>query len=408
MTPVTLLLVGAVLLAMGLCERPVQRLPLSPSLVYLCVGWAAASLGAPLGDFDLRAEAHWLLPASETAVLLSLFAIGLRLGAPAPAGAWRLAALLASVGLLLTIVLVASAAWALLALPWAAALLLAAMLAPTDPVLASDVQVRSEQDRDAVRLTLTIEGALNDGTAFPAVMLALAALGLHELGTWGSRWALRDLLWPVAGGLALGWLAARVFRSALLALLQRRHPLARDELFYLGAVTLVYGLAALLQLSTFLAVFACGCGLFAGARGDAAQAEVCGRMIAFGGRIERLVEVMMVLLIGAALARVTLSGPLLAFAAATVCVARPLAVLPLLRGSPLPPQQGRRVAWFGIRGVGSLFYLCYALEHGLDAPWADALIDGCLVVLAASIVLHGISATPLLEWQRGRRPPPRR
>ena len=145
----TMWLMGMVLVLMALAEPEVQRLPLSASLIYLLIGWVVASAAGPLLEFDPRAHAPLLQVLTEWAVLISLFAVGLRLGAPSGPRSWRVAALLATVGMLLTIALATACAHWLLGLEWPAALLLAAILAPTDPVLASEVQVRSVADRDA-------------------------------------------------------------------------------------------------------------------------------------------------------------------------------------------------------------------------------------------------------------------
>ena len=182
-----LVLLGLVVLALALADRPVKRLPLSPALIYLSVGWlAGAVLGAPAPQ-ALELHAPVLMLVLELAVLVSLLAVGLRLRVLPTFKSWRLALLLAGPGMVITIGLAAMAAFWLLDLAWPAALLLAAIMAPTDPVLASDVQIRSDQDRDVVRLAITAEGGINDGTALPAVMLALGLMGLHALGPHGAR-----------------------------------------------------------------------------------------------------------------------------------------------------------------------------------------------------------------------------
>ena len=407
----TLLMLGLVLVAMALAQAPLERLPLSSALVYLVVGWAAAMAATPLAGADPQAQAPQLVVVSEGAVLISLFAIGLRLRVPPTLVAWRNAIRLAGVGMVLTVALAMLAAHALLGLDWPAALLLAAILAPTDPVLASEVRIHDAGDRDAVRLSLTAEGALNDATAFPAVMLALGWLGLHELGPWGSGWLLRDLLWSLAGGLAIGWFGGRLLGAAVRAQLLRGHELAWDELLYLGTIALSVAAATLLQASTFFAVFAAGLALFhespqAAARMRAARANgsaLSDRLLAFGERGERLAEVTMVMFIGAALSWVQWRWQLVAFALALVGLARPLAVFLTLRGSALPRPQRRLVGWLGIRGVGSLFYLLYALEQGVKGQLAGELVSACLVAIAVSIVAHGVSTTPLMSWYQARR-----
>ncbi|HSI56492.1 MAG TPA: cation:proton antiporter [Ideonella sp.] len=412
-----MLLVGAVLVGVALLESPVRRLPLSSALVYLVVGWAAAALAPGWIAIDLAAQGPVLLVLAEWTVLISLFSIGLKLGKPSRQRAWRVATLLASTGMLATVVLATLAAQWLLGLEWAAALLLAAILAPTDPVLASDVQIQSDTDRDAVRLTLTAEGALNDGTAFPLVMLALAALGLHGMGVLGRDWLLWDLLWPIGGGVAIGLASGRAIGWAVRHRHSEDRPLSWDELLYIGCIAVTYGVATSLHASAFLAVFFAGVSLFsAGRQARAAEpadaeppseaADLPHRMMAFGERCERLVEVLMVLVMGAALTTVHVTPQALAFAALFMLGIRPLAAWLGVWPKHLPGRQRLLIAWFGIRGVGSLFYLVYALQHGLRGEVAQDIVSATLICIAMSILMHGVSATPLMNRyrrQRGRR-----
>lgn len=401
-----LLLLGGVLVAMSLAERHVTRLPLSPATVYLALGWGAGALAPTLSVDDALRHAPTLVVVTELAVLISLFTVGLRLRVRLTWQAWRVAALLASVGMLATIVLAAAAAVWLLGLSVAAALLLATILAPTDPVLASEVQIRREGDRDAVRLSLTAEGGLNDGTALPITMFALGLLGLHALGPHGGRWLALDLLWPIGGGLVIGWFFGRGLGRTVQALLQRGHAIEWDELLYLGTIALGLALARLTATSAFLLVFAAGLSLFHRSPPAAAGAHtgVMGeRLVAFGQRCERLIEVSMVLLLGAALAWAPLTVPVAAFAVLFIFVVRPASVLLTVRKSMLPTPQRRLVAWLGVRGIGSLFYLAFALEHNVPAALAATLLSACLWTIALSIVVHGISATPLMAWHHARR-----
>lgn len=406
-----LLLFGAVLLALTLAARAVGRLPLTPAVLYLAVGWLAGwALGAPT-PADLQAQAATATIAIEAAVLISLLAVGLRLRVPPRLAAWRVALLMAGPGMVVAIVAASAAAVWLLGLPWPAALLLAAILAPTDPVLASEVQIQSDEDRDAVRLSLTAEGGLNDGTALPAVMLALGLMGLHSLGSYGADWWWDDLAWPIAGGALLGMATGSLLGWALRKRIERGDPMARDELLYVGALALAYGLARATGTSSFVVVFAVGATLLwpfhqkALAQGGQALAE---RLGDFGQRLERLVEALGVLGVGLLLHSVPPSWPTLAFAAVLVLVVRPLSVFLVvrLRRGRMSRQQRRLVAWFGIRGIGSLFYLAFVLDHGVDGGLARELMAAVLATVALSIVLHGVSATPIMgSYQRRRRAP---
>ena len=411
----TMGVIGIVLVTMALVEHPVRRLPLSASLVYLLVGFAVVKLGAPLARLDPQRDAELLVVVSEWAVLVSLFGIGLRLKIRPALPAWRIAVMLASGTMIATIAFAAMAAHWLLGLDWPHALLLGAVLAPTDPVLASEVQSHSETDRDAMRVSLSAEGALNDGTAFPVVALALGWLGLHDLGDRGTDWLLHDLLWSVGGGIVLGWALGRVLGWALGARPESERPLGWDELLFLGSIALAYALASMLAMSTFLVTFVSGATMLMHGRGrrpqegeadePSAPSELSQRLVDFGDRCGRLIEVTMVIFIGAALATVEWSWSLLAFALAMIVVVRPLAVYATVPGRVLPPAQRRLVAWFGIRGVGSVFYLAYVMKAGVKDGIADTLIAAVLLSIALSVLMHGVSATPLMKWYRERRVP---
>lgn len=414
MLTATLLLLGAVLLAMCLLERHVTRLPMSPATFYLGIGWIAGALvhDKVLLPPTAPERADMLVVLTETAVLISLFAVGLRLRTPLTLKGWRVAALLASTGMLATIALATLAAWWLLpGLGGAGALLLAGILAPTDPVLASEVQIRSENDRDAVRVSLTAEGGLNDGTALPVVMLALGLLGIGSLGDHGLHWAWHDLAWPILGGAVLGWLCGRGLGLLVHWLLQRGHGLEWDELLYLGVITIAYGLSRLTETSSFLFVFAAALGLFRLPSRTSLRLERAGvdggaladRLLAFGHRCERLVEVAMVLMLGFAMPWVAWRGELVAYAALLVLAIRPLSVYLTVPRREMPRTQRRLVAWFGIRGVGSLFYLAFVIESGVPPGLASQLVDATLPAIALSVVLHGVSATPVMALYRRRR-----
>ncbi len=414
MLTITLLLLGTVLLAMCLLELHVTRLPMSPATVYLAVGWIAGWMvqAKVLTPPTAPERADMLVIITETAVLISLFAVGLQLRMPWTLKGWRVAAILASATMLVTIALATLAGvWLMPALGWAGALLLAGILAPTDPVLASEVQMRSRNDRDAVRVSLTAEGGLNDGTALPVVMLALGLLGVGDLGGHGMRWLWHDLAWPIAGGALLGWAFGRGLGRIVHTLLRKGHGLGWDELLYLGIITVAYGLSRLTETSSFLFVFAAALGLFRRspqvtaslARAGVEPDELSERLLAFGHRCGRLVEVVMVLLLGFAMPWVHWRGEPLVYAALLLVVIRPASVFLTVPRSRLPKTQRRMVAWFGIRGVGSLFYLALVIDSGLAPALAVDLVNATLPAIALSVLLHGVSATPLMGLYRKRR-----
>jgi sodium/hydrogen antiporter len=401
-----LLLAATALLLLAFAQPAVERLPLTPALIYLVIGvGAAAVFGTPRID-TLIEHAQLLRVVLELALLVSLFVIGLRLRVAPTWRGWRTALLLAGPGMLVFVAAAALAAHLALGWSWGMAVMVAAILAPTDPVLASDVQVDSTQDRDALRLSLTAEGGMNDGTALPAVLFGLWLLepSMSALDGNSIAW-LKELLWPVAGGAAIGLALGSGLGLVIRARVRAGDGLVRDEMLLVGGVTLAYGVALATHTSAFVLAFALAIMLLAPLRNDEAtpsERPIAERMLAFGLRVERLVEAFAVIAIGIGLGLVMPSWPLLAFALAVLLVVRPIAVFAVVPPRSVTPHQRRLLAWFGIRGVGSLYYAALALEHGVKGDAAAAMLSGVLAVLAASIVLHGISVTPVMRRYRQR------
>jgi sodium/hydrogen antiporter len=421
------LITGALLIAMALAGTVLKRLPLTASMFYLAAGALLGPWGAGLLHVDAVDDASGLERVTEIAVIISLFTAGLKLRLPASDRRWRAAILLATVTMVLTVGGLAALAVAAAGLPLGAAVLLGAVLAPTDPVLASDVRVEDEQDAEPVRLSLTGEAGLNDGTAFPFVMLGLGLMGSHELGAYGWHWLTIDLAWAVVAGLGVGTLCGAGIGKLVLYLRRaHREAVGLDEFLALGLIALSYGIALLVNAYGFLAVFAAGLSVrrierqhsdvsppadvaLAGRSTDeqatdpeTAPAYMARAVLNFNQQLERLGELAVVLVVGAMLARIEVPGPGLLVAAGLFVIIRPMATVLTLFRTPLSRPQRAFVAWFGVRGIGSVYYLAYALAHGVAAPTARVLADITLVVIAASIVLHGVSVTPLMRRYSAR------
>ena len=426
-------IVGVLLITMALSTSLLKRLPLSTSMLYLAAGFALGPAGLQLLDADPFRHSVLLERVAEVAVLISLFVTGLKLSVPLQDRRWHLPLRLALLSMLVTVALIAAVGMAGLGLSMGAAVLLGAILAPTDPVLASDVQVEDPSDRDRLRFSLTGEGGLNDGAAFPFVMLGLGLLGLHELGTWGWRWVVVDIVWAVLGGLAIGGaLGYLVGKLVVYLRVHHQEALGLDQFLALGLIALAYGSALLLHAYGFLAVFAAGLALrrierqpdgklaLHGAIQDAygstsANAEeavasdprhaanyMTMAVLGFDEQIERIGEIAMVLAIGAMLAFITWPTNAGWFVPLLLLVIRPIGVGLGLLGSHTTRAQRGLMAWFGIRGIGSIYYLMYAINHGLERSLAEQLAAMTVIVVAASIVAHGISVTPLMRWYSER------
>lgn len=424
---------GLVLVSMALVGSLIRRLPLSTSTVYLVVGVVLGPLGLGLLLVDPVAHAPIIELVTEVAVVISLFTAGLKLRLPLRDRTWLLPIRLASVAMVLTVGMVAAIGMMGLGLSLGAAVLLGAVLAPTDPVLASDVQVTDAFNRDRVRFTLTGEAGLNDGTAFPFVMLGLGLLGLHELGPLAFRWLAIDLVWAVAAGLGVGTLLGTIVARAVTHLRSRYSAaVGMDELLLLGLIALAYGAALLIGAYGFLAVFAAGLAVrrlerevtgeeapdelrqpVGADRGtelsaEAAPAHIAHSLLTFNEALERVAEVALVILVAAALSQVGIAPGAVWLLPVLFLLVRPIAVLGGLAGAGLRGQQRALCAWLGIRGIGSLYYLAYATNHGLEPAVASLMTGVTLTVVAASIIVHGVSVTPLMDWYERRRQGPGR
>ncbi len=406
MVAIWFLLLGVVLVLMGFARRVLQPLPLSTGMVYVLIGLGIGPLGIALLNVDPGRDVRWIEVATEVAVLISLFAVGLKIEVRFSRAAWRVPLRLASSAMVVSIALIALLAHVLLGAPWPLALLIGAVLAPTDPVLASDVQVHDPHDRDKLRFSLTAEGGLNDGTAFPAVMLGLVLLGLRDGGSFGWLWVTRDLVWAISAGLGIGWLAGFAMAQLVARLRLRGFDIEFEEFLVLGTIAVAYGVALLLQAYGFLAVFAAALAFRHGERQahDALEGKahnvVAPRLQAFAEQSERIAEVGVVILVGALLALVQWSWMLVAFAFSVLVLARPLAVYALLPRGAVSHTQRRLIAWFGVRGIGSIYYLSYAMHHGVADEPGQQLLDATLATVALSVLLHGTSATPLMRRYR--------
>ena len=424
------IIVGLLLIAMTLGGSFIARLPLSAAMLYLCVGMAMGPAGLGLLKLDAMKNVALLERLTEVAVLVSLFTSGMKLELSLPDRRWRIPVQLASLAMVVTVAAITAVGYWLMGLSLGASVLLGAILAPTDPVLASDVQVTDPGDRDRLRFGLTGEGGLNDGTAFPFVMLGLGLLGLHDLGDSGWRWWAIDVLWAVTGGLALGYLLGTLVGRGILYLRMRHHEaLGSDEFIALGLIALTYGLALLTQTYGFLAVFAAGLALRRideprsvaptptartdelssaekQASGAGAPAHMMRQVQRFNSQLESFLEVAIVLAVGVLVTTVKFRIEVLWFVPLLFLVIRPLAVtvgLVGLLGSEVKTPQRRLMGWFGIRGIGSLYYLLYAISHKIEPALAHHLLSITLAVVMASVIAHGISVTPLMKRYEARK-----
>lgn len=386
-----------------------KRLPLSLPIVCIAIGAMIFSLPAvslrPLPiDYPEITERF-----TEFVVIIALMGAGLKLDRPFSWRRWNVTWRLLAITMPLCIMAITGIGGVMLGLPWVAALLLAASLAPTDPVLASDVQVGPPKsgDEDEVRFGLTSEAGLNDGLAFPFVHLAIAiGLAATTGEPWAKQWLLHNVIWEIVVGVIGGWLIGRLFGWLTFRIpADTRLSKTGDGLIAISATFVSYGLTEVIHAYGFLSVFVTALTL----RRSHRDHEFNRQMHDLTEQVERLAMMVLLLLFGGAIVS-GLLGPLKAIdvlaAVMILMIVRPLGGLVALVGFKASIAERSTIAFFGIRGVGSFYYLAYGLNH-LDLATGERLWAIVGLVALLSILLHGLTVTPvmrLLDKGQGRDP----
>jgi sodium/hydrogen antiporter len=394
-----LTVIGAVVLAMAALPRLTRELPLSVPMILIAFGGVVGLLGGAAAIPGLHENPEAAERVTELLVIVSLMGAGLKLDTPFGVGRWGVTWRLLGIAMPLSIVGIAVVGWAVLALPVATAVLLAAVLAPTDPVLASDVQVGKpgEGDGPRVRFALTSEAGLNDGLAFPFVHLAIA-WALHEqlAAGWLVEWFAVKVVWKIAAGVAVGYVLGRVAGRLVFGLPQGNSLAESKEGFVVvGLTVLAYGLTELAQGYGFLGVFVAALTLRASER----RHEYHQELHRFAEEIERLTLAVLLLLLGASFAAQFaqfVTWPIVGAALLILLVVRPLSGLISLVGERDPSADRFAIAFFGIRGMGSFYYLVYALTEATFEE-AGVVWTTVMLVVVLSIFVHGATVTPVMR-----------
>lgn len=419
------LLIGCLMLARGLTSTTLKSTPVTSAIVYLAIGLILGPSVLNLFYFDPLKASAVLEVFTEVAVLISLFSAGVKMPVPVRLARWRAPIMLAWGSMTITVMAVAAFACFVLGMSLGAGILLGAVLSPTDPVLATDVQSRHPGDNDQLRFTLTCEAGMNDGTAFPFVMLGMGLLGLHEIGEYGLRWVLVDFLWATIAALLIGLLGGGAMARIGWKLRgnEAKHEVL-DDLVGLGLIAVVYGLSLAAHAWGFLAVFFAGVALrqtelnlarAAGVKPEQLNADVAeptnphdtqepepppfvsAEALVFKEHLERLSELLLVLLLGGMLFTEYWTWRTVGLALFIFFIARPLSVFIGLIGTKTSWRIRSMASWFGVRGIGSIYYLMYAIQHGLPEGLARELVQMTLIVVTLSILMHGTSVKPLMN-----------
>ena len=391
-------------------EKRLEKVNISLPLVYVAAGWLIWQLPLDLPNFNPARDgfdAVMLEYATEFIVIASLAAAGIAIDRPVTWKNWRQIWPLLVIAMPLTIIAVGFLGWWALGLAPASAILLGAALAPTDPVLARSVQVGppGEGERHDVRFSLTVEAGLNDGLAFPFTYLAIAVVGMTALGGWTLEWAAFDLVYRIVVGCLVGWAIGRigawyVFEreaDAPMEDVERGSPKysTREGLIVLGTLLVAYGAAEVVEGYGFLAVFVGA--VTARQRENRSRYHVISHH--FIDQIEQIVLVGVLFGFGAMLASGVLDaltwwGALVGLA--LVFVIRPLSGMLAEWPSPLPLYGKFAVAFLGVRGMGTIYYLAYGQNKGVTEDLATLWAVASFAILL-SIIVHGLTARPIMR-----------
>ncbi|MGY2067353.1 cation:proton antiporter [Blastococcus sp. SYSU DS0619] len=399
---------GVAALLAGVLPKLLSKAPLSMPMVMVGLGVLAFAVVDGLPSPDPVEHETVAVHLTELVVIVSLMGAGLALDRPLGWRRWSSTWRLLAVTMPLTILAVALLGGWLLGLGAAAAILLGAALAPTDPVLATEVQVGEpsddEESEDEARFALTSEAGLNDGLAFPFTYaaVAVAAAGLAPSG-WLAEWLAVDVVWRIAAGVtagvAVGWVLRFLFFSRVA---DQVHLAERAGGFVaFSAIFMAYGAAELVEGYGFIAVFVCAVTVRAAEKTHGRHQMLHAHV----EQLERLLTVVLLLLVGGAVSRGILSGigwRELLLTAAFLLVIRPLAGRLAFVGSTTGRRERWVVSFFGVRGIGSLYYVSYGLSEG-DIAGGEQLWRITVLVVLGSVILHGITAGPVIHWLDRRR-----
>jgi sodium/hydrogen antiporter len=398
-------LVGLAALSMAWVPKLLKPTFLSYPMVFMLAGMLVYLLPYELPQPDPIWQEDYVLHLTELIVIISLMGSGLKLRRNVSWSNWKVPLRLVSITMLLCIAGLALLGWGVLGLAPAAAVLLGAVLAPTDPVLAEQVQVGPPEEKfeDDVRFSLTAEAGLNDGMAFPFTWLAIViAVAAGTEGGWFGDWLMRDLLYRIVAGLGMGYLIGRGLAYLIFQLPKNsKFPKAQDGFLALSATFVSYGFTELIHGYGFIAVFVTAITMSSFEEEDEYHTE----MHDFVNQVERILMVILLLLFGGSLVYgllnyLTWEG--VAIGLVFLFIIRPLAGIIGLWGIKIPFHEKFAISFFGIRGIGSFFYLSFALDK-IDFVDADQLWSVVGFIVMVSIFLHGVTASKAMRYVDYRR-----
>ena len=389
---VIIIVIGVAALGMAWIPFFTKRTNISYAIIYVVAGATLYSITDLLPYPDPLLEQGSVLRLTEMVVIISLMATGLKIDQRFSLRRWKIPFRLVTITMLLSIGAVLLLSKEMFNLDIPAALLLAAVLAPTDPVLASDVQVGPPMEKisDNVKFSLTAEAGLNDGMAFPFVFLAIALT--ESSGAFNfQQWLMKDLFLKICIGTACGFLIGRLLAYMLFRPKEGEDPVIRDGFVAICATLITYGITELLHGYGFVAVFVAAISI----RNYELNHDYHRKMHSFTDQIERILLAIVLILFGGMLVHgmvENITWPIILFSFLCIFIIRPLATWASLFATGLHVKEKVAISFFGIKGIGSFFYLAYALHH---ATFSEDKLLWTIVssVVLFSIIIHGATAT---------------
>lgn len=397
---VILTIIGFAVLGMAWMPSFTAKTGISDSVVYVVLGVIVYSVLDILPAADPMRYQDYTIHLTELVVVVSLMGTGLKIDRPFSFKNWSIPFRLISVTMLLCIGAVSLVAWGFLGLSLPSAILLGAVLAPTDPVLAADVQVGPPMggSADDVRFALTAEAGMNDGMAFPftwlAIVLAVAAPAsvTHDL----TMWAIVDLFYKIASGIVLGFGLGRLLAYLVLNVSEKSRKVnLNDGFIAIAAALVVFGLVELVHGYGFIAVFVASVTF----RNYEMNHDFHKDLHRFSDQTERILVAVVLLVFGGSLVAGILDAlrwPLAALAIGFIFVIRPVSGLLALSGTPLHIKEKLGISFYGIRGIGSFYYLAFALNEAQFSHSKELWSITAFIALI-SVLVHGLTATRAME-----------
>ncbi|MDQ3842813.1 MAG: cation:proton antiporter [Bacteroidota bacterium] len=399
-------IIGIASLAMAWMPSLTNRTKISYAIIYVLVGALFFSVIPALPDADPLKHQGFTLRMTELVVIVSIMGTGLKIDEPFSLKTWIVPLRLVTVTMLFSIAVVAWVTWYFFDVHISTAILLGAVLAPTDPVLASDVQVGPplDNEKDNTRFTLTAEAGMNDGMAFPFTCLAVAlAAATGSTQETLLHWAWMDVLYRIAGGVFVGYAMGKLLAFLVIYLPEKRNFIViRDGFVGVAATLLVYGLTELIHSYGFIAVFVTAITL----RNSEMHHKYHKKLHSFTDQIEKIFVAIVLLLLGGAVVSgilKSLTVPWAIFGLLFLVVIRPLTALVAMIKVPYHFKEKMAISFFGIRGIGSFFYLAFALSEARFDNTKQLWAVVAFIVLA-SIIIHGLSATTVIKSLSGKYP----